>query len=739
MQTTFSRSKRKRSRWETSAPFIASGAGLVLVALLVPSNPARKTEPRIFTEGISVQIDRSSPAFAALEDTLAERDIVVEAEPSRVALVAGEASLEPISTAIVQANDLEEKLIAEERAQQRQTMEVVKAVASRVFTLPDVNQPSFGVAIVNDAPAKKAAATEKPIEHPVQILSLGSLKMNREQLAKSLIAPIVDVARTPAPRVASVPRPAPVEDWSPASTTVASNDRGFLGAGKTAHGLVKSDSAENANVNVRQVVISGQLEFSGGVALTSSNDRVVVYREEDNEVLEPGAVWIREGRYEIFVEQPVGQLVAELRAANGEIMARGTYDLDALPALKAQQYRVEAIAIKMGPVPHGIIGRVVAPKIGKADAQPLMNTQVQLEQLPLSSLTRKDGTFEEKSVMEGSSIIVRAERPGHWGTLAFADAGTPTEISLFSDSTMKSMLQATDPRDYGSPSTSAVVWGRIVRSGKPVSGATVDLMTTSEEIRPIYFNSMNLPDPTLTATSENGLYAFFPVTAGAHAVRAADSRGATEPILFPADVQTVSQVDLELSIDRKAKVRVFDAFKTDWPLSAEVASAGRTSGTMVDRSGETTIRFASGRGQLILDADAGRTYERVRLMVPRDRRTVDFPMVQSLWLDRLRGNLRIDRAPETGTVVGFIQGSPAYKVSLDEESIARGTRIVYFDGRGQISRNEFGENGGGFIVFNLPEGFRTLFVQPTGTSKVFAASLLVDAKVTNVLTRNLKQ
>lgn len=729
--TTYSRPKRKRSRWESSAPFIASGFGFVLAALLVPANPTMKNEPRIFSAGLSIEVDRSSPAFAALEDTLADASLSIEtASKPSVALTAGVESIEPTATAIVQANALEEKLVAEERAIQLQTIEAMRTVASRVFAPAP---PAIDVVVVNESPS---------IDHPVQVISLASLKLDREKLAESLIGPIA--GGLPSPRVATgrvqkgLGRPS-----TPSSpSTVAMNDpvyEGLAGLGGTgdARGFVK-DESENQNANVRQVVISGPLEFTGGVAITSSNDRVVVYREEDGEVMEPGAVWIREGRYEIFVEQPLGQLVAELRAANGEIMARGTYDLDGLPSIKPRQYRVDSVSIKMGPVPHGIVGRVITPKVGKTAPVPVMNTQVHFEQLPIDSLTRKDGTFEEKSIMEGSSIVVRAERPGHWGTLAFADAGTPSEVTLFSDSTMKTMLAAVAPRDE-SATRQAVVWGRVLRSGKPVAGARVDLMTTDTEMTPVYFNAMSLPDPTLTATSENGLYAFLPVSPGAHAVRGFDSRGSTEPILFPADVQTVSQVDLELSVDRRAKVRVFDAFKTDWPLSAEVASAGRTSGTIVDRSGETSIRFASGRGQLVLDADAGRTYERVRLMVPRDRRTIDFPMVQSIWLDRLRGSLRVDRQSNTGTVVGFVQGAAAYKVALDEASLTTNTRLVYFDSRGQITRNDFGENGGGFIVFNLPEGFRTLLIQPAGTTKAFAASLLVDSKVTNVVTRNLKQ
>ncbi|MEK7356636.1 MAG: hypothetical protein AAB250_09315, partial [Bdellovibrionota bacterium] len=63
MQRTYSRQKRDqqriRSRWESSAPFIASGVGLVFVALLAPMNPSRAIEPRIFSQGISISVDHS--------------------------------------------------------------------------------------------------------------------------------------------------------------------------------------------------------------------------------------------------------------------------------------------------------------------------------------------------------------------------------------------------------------------------------------------------------------------------------------------------------------------------------------------------------------------------------------------------------------------------------------------------------------------------------------------------------
>ena len=733
MQRIYSRPQSKQtSRLSAMAPFIATGLGLIAVVLLIPSSPNAKPDARIFSEGLAIQIDRTSPAFAALEDSIstdvgaasaqiAGEDFDARNIASTNDLSAGKESVEPLVKSIVLANSQDFAVAAQIAAETTRRDAALQAAA--VSALQELMR-----------------APQLPVEHPVQKISLSDLKMNRDEFAKSLVAPIVTVGHKIQP-----PPPLPTSKLALPTLAQLSPPRGPSSSheGTRPQSLVGDESIQSSivhpNSHVQQIVIAGSIEFTGGVALTNSTDRVVVFREDESESLEPGAVWIREGRYEIFVDRPIGRLVAELRATNGEVLGRGIYELEKLPPIAPRQYRAEGVGLKIGPVPHGISGRIVTAAIGKVPTGAAMNTQVQLEQTPLHVVSGKEGKFEEPTLIEGSSVIIRADRPGHWGTLAFAQSGQARDITIFADSTMRSILQAAHPQNADVIRASAFVWGRVTRSGRPVAGARVEVMTSSEEMKPIYFNALMIPDSRLTATTENGLYAFFPLSPGAHAVQAFDTSGMTEPMLFPADAHTVSQVDLELAIEHKARVRVFDAFKTDYPLSAEIVSAGRTSGKSIGRSGQSTVSFTGGIGQLVLDTDAGQNYDRVRLMVQKDRRTIDIPMIQSAWLDGIRGAQRISKEPGSGVIVGFVQGAEAYRVALDEESLKENTRIFYFDHRGQITKNDYGTSGGGFIIFNLAEGFRTVFLQPSGTTKSFASSLLVDSKVTNVVTRNLRQ
>jgi hypothetical protein len=288
--------------------------------------------------------------------------------------------------------------------------------------------------------------------------------------------------------------------------------------------------------------------------------------------------------------------------------------------------------------------------------------------------------------------------------------------------------------DHENTRNASIVWGRITRGGAPVSGAKVDLMTS--ESQPVYFNKDLLPDSKLKATSENGLYAFFPLEPGAHAVQAAEGHNVTEPSLFPTDQETTTQVNLELNVTRSAKLRVYDAFKTDWPLSAEVISAGRKRGALVPRSGETKVTFTGGNGVMFLDADAGASYERVRITALKTQNKIDFPMVQSAWIDRLKGAQRVNQDPRSGTIVGFIRGPLAYQVSLESQSLGPNTRLVYFDARGEATGRTYGEAGGGFLILNAPQGFRTVLIQPAGANaKAVATAALVEDRVTNVISK----
>jgi hypothetical protein len=745
------RKLRRKSKLKSLAPLLATGLGFVAFALCVPSNPSQKSEARIFTQGLSIEIDRSSPAYAALEDSLMEdtqtsddsfngsandqglkvkvlAQTSLAKQKSRLTtstLVSGTTSAIPMAERLERETKREEALYAQERAAKEQAAAAI---------LQSLTRPEAKIEVASNAATLAKQAPQAPIEHKTVTLTLADLGVkSREELAKQFSGPIVMAAREMNPnrvRIAANERQSQRQPDRQPTRTIANND--------SVQSFASEPQSENQNENVRQIVINGNLEFTGGIALTSANDRVVVYREDEGEKFEPGAVWLREARYEIFVDRPVGRLVAELRSVSGELLGRGYYELDQLPKIEATKYRTSGVALRLGPVPHGISGRVMNGTVAGSKSFPAANANVSFEQLPYNAVVQKDGKFDEQTLLEGSSIVTRTTRQGSWGTLAFGHAGKQIDVSLFTDQAMRALIKSAAPADMNAERSSAYIWGRVTRGGSPVAGAKVDLMTTEKELKPVYFNKLGMPDPSLLTTTANGLYAFFPVTPGSHAIQAADHHGITEPNLFPADERTVTQVDLELKVTQQAKMRVFDAFKTDFPLNSEVISAGRTRGVTVPRTGEAKVTFTGGSGLLILDADSGSNYQRARVSVARDSRVIDFPMIQTSWIEGLRGSQRITPEAATGTIVGFVRGASLYRVALDEKSVGSASRIVYFDAKGDVARNQYGEAGGGFVIFNVPTGFRTVLIQPSGTTKALGSAVLVDSQVTNVISKSLQ-
>jgi hypothetical protein len=492
------------------------------------------------------------------------------------------------------------------------------------------------------------------------------------------------------------------------------------------------------SATLHQILVSGPLEFTQGLALTSASDRVVVFRESDGEVIESGTVWLKEGRYEVFLDEGEGLLVGELRNAQGDVLGRGELELNQLPAVATNQVRVDAVTLKMSPVPQGLTGRVNSAYSTVTKNVAIANARIAIDSLSLGAFSNKDGTYQEENLMNGSSVVIRATRASHWGTLALANVGTQNQMILFPDKMITAFTRLISPEKAVTAADSAVIWGRVLKGGQPVAGAQVELMTTPELVRPVYFNSMMIPDPSLTSTSENGVYAFFPVAPGAHAVQATYQGNVGDPRVFPTDAHHVSYNDIEVASVRTAKFKVFDAFRTDWPLAAEVVPVGTTHGLVVPRSGELEWQYIGGPGQLILDVDGGRAYEHVRMAITRDHRVIAVPMIQSAWMDKVRGALRINGDPQTGAIVGFVQGEMPYRASLGEDPSSPNMRVVYFDRNGEVTRDDYGSPGGGFVIFNAAEGFRTVVLQLSGTSKVFATSLLVDQKVTNVISKSMR-
>ncbi len=480
----------------------------------------------------------------------------------------------------------------------------------------------------------------------------------------------------------------------------------------------------------QQLTIAGQFEFSNGLALTNPADNVVIFRENDGQVFEQAAVFIKKASYEIFMEKPEGDLVAELRNPQGDLLGRARFELSKLNQQAAKNpCRMSGINLKIVPVPQGVGGQVLA--LGATGIQPIADARVAFESLPYDVGTKKTGRFEEPNLMEGSAVTLEVHHRGYLPTKVKAFAGIDNRVILLSEKSIRA-LQAMQPesRDH----STATILGTVTKAHTAVSGAQVMLSTAGEERKVIYFNDKNEPDPALEATGPNGMYVVYGVGAADQKIQATWGSNQSETIVVTAHDRFSEQADLELTEARTAKLRVFDAFRTDWPLAAQIQAVGSEDPSVhAPRDSSGTMKFKTSQRGLMLDIDAGQNYEISRMIVDRDRKSIYLPMIQTSWLEQMRGTQKVSNEIRAGTVIGFIQGNAPFEVQMDENSVGRSSKLYYFNRQGEITKQNFGEPGGGFIIFNLPEGSRSLMVQAKGMSKAYTATVQVESRVTNVI------
>jgi hypothetical protein len=236
-----------------------------------------------------------------------------------------------------------------------------------------------------------------------------------------------------------------------------------------------------------------------------------------------------------------------------------------------------------------------------------------------------------------------------------------------------------------------------------------------------------LPDASMTTTGSNGIFAVPATSRGAHAVQVFLGKRLSDPVFLQADAQSVSSLELDVLKASEPQARAFDAFRTDMPLRVEVRPMGHAKERrmIVEGANGTKVKIANLGMPAILNVDGGPEYLYTRIIQNPETRHLFIPMVSRAWYDLVLGRMKYNGAPQTGNVIGFIQGS-RFRVSVDGDSLSRAARIVYFDSRGEVTNREYGEQGGGFILLGVNEGLQTVIVESENSDRTYAATVLVQ-------------
>ena len=347
-------------------------------------------------------------------------------------------------------------------------------------------------------------------------------------------------------------------------------------------------------------------------------------------------------------------------------------------------------------------------------------------------LAKKDGLVAMDNVTKGSTTIMRAAAPNHLQTAALVTSGEEFKTSLFPLSMIQALQDITaQQRQMSFDGAPTIIWGRVSVDGKESAGVEV-VVESEPDLQPIYFNQFLLPDPNLTATGENGIYAFVDVSAGFHSILATKAKKIVGYQNVVIEEGSVAQGDvLGTSRVEAVPLRLFDAFSGEVKSGAITMQSLDSEVEVLDGVATVSLPQVHRQGMLTVQVEGG-DYVPARYLYNDNDEYVHVPLIQWQWLSGIKNYLRIDDHPSAGHVVGFVPDEE-FEVYIAGYENFPARNIVYFDMQGRVLPNGKGIAGGGFILFNVPEDTHEIVVIGSRTQKIYSRVLPIDANSVSVL------
>lgn len=694
-------------------------AGVLLITL-APSHLVRIDVRGVSKKALVIQSDKSSPAFAALEDAREQFDSSSSSERFLsemnqgvsviVGLHSGRAFTEDVQQDKAAPTIQLSKLVI--RADDLQTQNEI-SVAPVQLEIPTTRGPAMAL---NFGPAIKAdngnlLPLEERKKRILDYYAAAPLDIPRATLQQRA-QPLIDQALNEQQQGPLAASPAPLP--SPVIR------------------LVKEQQAPVQPVTedvslLRPLTLSGQLQMTEGLAFVG---KLHIFRSFNGEKFEDGQINIQEGRFTIWVKEARGYIEAELIDEQGQPLGRAEFDLTQLPAPRANQSKVTGLSLKLKPVSEAPTITVVSSYSFDSHKVEIPGASVHVDNYDNTLAQNEDGDFVEPEFHPQSVFVARAEAKNYWGSLAVGLGNSPLEIQLFPNKMVDAMLNQSVKDDPVSASRQAIIWGKVVDwRGHPLSGATVELAGDSKA-KLIYFNNHFLPDTTFRQTSSTGWFAFVNVTPGIHSIRAMHGNRFIPAQTLPAEKGFVSYAQLQFGEIKTAQVHIHDAFEADSNLGSVVHVLGAD--VDIEIGGHGAIKYSSGRGPMVLEVDSGEDFELARFQVPRNVHGVDFPMIRRSWFAEIAGRKRINVDPSAGTLAGFIKEAE-FEVEIRRDGQSVDGQVVYFDNTGHITEGTFGAAGGGFLIYNVSPGPVDLVIRLAGQSRFVFQTHYVESDVVSVV------
>jgi hypothetical protein len=458
-----------------------------------------------------------------------------------------------------------------------------------------------------------------------------------------------------------------------------------------------------------QLMISGAIEVLG--VGFGPQRKIEIFRNNEGQKEERGAVDIRNGTYSIKINDLKGKIVAQVKDDSGKVHGQASFYLSQIRATNplANVSRTQGPKITIEPT-HDHSGAISShyPNL------PTGATTVAANSGFNKANVNKQNEFDIEQE-KGSQTIIFAKAKNHMPTAYLAQIGKPLQVEVFPESWARSLRQIVSEQrqaNYDNPEGS-IVWGKVVFDGKPQAGVSVDA-TTEPGQEVVYFNEWMLPDQTLKVTSTSGVFAILNMSEGYHSLKAtlADGYFAHDNIVVQQG--TVTKTVLKATMRTEiSPIRVFDAFTGE---SRAARITHQTTDIPVDVSAdeEAQMSFPVLPRTSLAYVQAESPYLNATYLHNEAEGFLHLPLIREDWLRALQSGSKISDTVGTSIVVGFVPEADFSAEVFEEKSET--TKIIYFNARGEPAKK--GVPGGGFIIFGLATGAKEIGVYKSGTDIV---------------------
>jgi hypothetical protein len=455
----------------------------------------------------------------------------------------------------------------------------------------------------------------------------------------------------------------------------------------------------------------GQLLLAGGADIRPK-DSVRIYNGYGDLAYGDGFFRPKDRSFEVPIEKSSGEVVAQVFNEDGVLTAEGFTVLGGTRSSNELKIEVRPAANKSE------VTVVDGHSLGLNQRRIVAEADVRLPGFGRLKKNHTTGIYPIENLGRASTFLFGVGAENFWPTLKFAWAGQRQSVNLLPQKSVQTLAAVMDPRlTRKDIEASAIGWGRIIKDGKPLGHAVVDLAFRPEER--VTYLSGPIPDMNAVMTDQGGRFAHLTKKPGLEFLRVQQIGEKIVPVLVAFQAGHVTDLDLEVeretsielqvaSLDGKRKLpAAFNFVGED-----EIVASSSESPAMVQR------RLI--KGLSMVEADPGSAYHLVRSTVRHNQRLVDLAAISTAWSKKLV------KTETNELVIGKVVGDNFEVSILDSEGQPNRADALYVNPDGSPRTEKFGTNGGGYVIRGLSPGLYTLLISPEKNGPETSHVVMVD-------------